>query len=55
MTGLTDTQSSVKPVVANSAAEVSELPTATSERSVTGSSDALWSDVPMPMQKLANG
>ena len=37
------------------AAAVSERPTATSKRRVTGSSDALWSDVPMPTQKAANG
>ena len=39
----------VKPVVANSAAEVLELLTHTLEHRVTGRTDALWSDVPMPM------
>jgi len=54
-TGWTDTMSSVKPVVANSAAEASEKPTASFSLWVTGRTDAEAPEVPMPTQKLANG
>ena len=42
-------------MVPEGAAAVSEKPTAISERSVTGRTDALCTDVPMPTQKAANG
>ena len=38
-------------MVPEGAAAVSEKPTASSERRVTGRTDALWSDVPMLTQK----
>ena len=38
-------------MVSEGAAAVSEKPTASSERRVTGRTDALWSDVPMLTQK----
>ena len=38
-------------MVPEGAAAVSEKPTASSERRVTGKTDALWSDVPMLTQK----
>ena len=38
-------------MVPEGAAAVSEKPTASSERRVTGRTDALWSDVPMLKQK----
>ena len=46
-------KASVQPMVPKGAAAVSEKPTASSERRVTGRTDALAPEVPMPMQKYA--
>ena len=53
ITGLTDAPASVQPMVPEAAAEVSEMPTATSERRVIGRTDALAPEVPTLTQKNA--